>query len=154
MSYAQYLAGMAFNNASLGYVHAMAHQLGGFYNLPHGVCNAVLLPHVCEFNLIACPDRYARIAQLMGINTESLTTSEAAFAAIDAIRALSASIGIPSSLSELGVKEQDLSVMSENAQKDACMLTNPRKATHAQVVDIFKAALKPSATVVNFKAAG
>ncbi len=66
---------------------------------------------------------------------------------------LSASIGIPSSLSELGVKEQDFSVMSENAQKDACMLTNPRKATHAQVVDIFKAALKANASVVDFKAA-
>ncbi|MHA3048925.1 MULTISPECIES: iron-dependent methanol dehydrogenase [unclassified Acinetobacter] len=141
MSYAQYLAGMAFNNASLGYVHAMAHQLGGFYNLPHGVCNAVLLPHVCEFNLIACPDRYARIAHLMGVNTHGLTVTEAAFAAITAIRELSSSIGIPSGLTELGVKTEDLDVMAENAQKDACMLTNPRKATHAQVVDIFKAAL-------------
>ncbi|EOR05803.1 iron-dependent methanol dehydrogenase [Acinetobacter tandoii] len=153
MSYAQYLAGMAFNNASLGYVHAMAHQLGGFYNLPHGVCNAVLLPHVCEFNLIACPDRYARIAELMGVNTTGFTVTEAAYAAIDAIRELSSSIGIPSNLSELGVKEQDLGIMSENAQKDACMLTNPRKATHAQVVDIFKAALKSGAEVVDFKAA-
>ncbi len=83
MSYAQYLAGMAFNNASLGYVHAMAHQLGGFYNLPHGVCNAILLPHVCEFNLIACPDRYAKIAELMGVNTHGLTVTEAAYAAIE-----------------------------------------------------------------------
>ncbi|HBO72566.1 MAG TPA: L-threonine dehydrogenase, partial [Acinetobacter sp.] len=141
MSYAQYLAGMAFNNASLGYVHAMAHQLGGFYNLPHGVCNAVLLPHVCEFNLIACQDRYAKIAELMGVNVEGFTETEAAFAAIDAIRELSSSIGIPSGLTELGVKTEDLAIMSENAQKDACMLTNPRKATHAQVVEIFKAAL-------------
>ena len=141
MSYAQYLAGMAFNNASLGYVHAMAHQLGGFYNLPHGVCNAILLPHVCEFNLIACPDRYAKIAQLMGVNIEGLTVNEAAYEAIDAIRQLSASIGIPTGLAELSVKEADLAIMAENAQKDACMLTNPRKATHAQVVEIFKAAM-------------
>ena len=141
MSYAQYLAGMAFNNASLGYVHAMAHQLGGFYNLPHGVCNAVLLPHVCEFNLISCQDRYAKIAELMGVNTEGLTETEAAYAAIDAIRELSSSIDIPSGLTELGVKTEDLAIMAENAQKDACMLTNPRKATHAQVVEIFKAAL-------------
>ncbi len=141
MSYAQYLAGMAFNNASLGYVHAMAHQLGGFYNLPHGVCNAILLPHVCEFNLIACPDRYAKIAELMGVNTHGLTVTEAAYAAIDAIRKLSSLIGIPSGLTELGVKTEDLAVMAENAQKDACMLTNPRKANHAQVVEIFKAAL-------------
>ena len=141
MAYAQYLAGMAFNNASLGYVHAMAHQLGGFYNLPHGVCNAILLPHVCEFNLIACPDRYAKIAQLMGVNTEGLTTTEAAFSAIDAIRELSASIGIPSGLAELGVKAEDHAVMTSNAQKDACMLTNPRKATDAQVIAIFESAM-------------
>lgn len=141
MAYAQYLAGMAFNNASLGYVHAMAHQLGGFYNLPHGVCNAILLPHVCEFNLIACPDRYAKIAQLMGVNAHGLTVTEAAFAAIAAIRELSASIGIPSGLAELGVKAEDHAVMTSNAQKDACMLTNPRKATDAQVVAIFEAAM-------------
>jgi len=141
MSYAQYLAGMAFNNASLGYVHAMAHQLGGFYNLPHGVCNAILLPHVCEFNLIACPDRYATIAKLMGVNTESLTVTEAAFAAIDAIRELSASIGIPAGLTELGVKAGDHQVMAKNAQNDACMLTNPRKANEAQVIAIFEAAM-------------
>ncbi|MCT9979204.1 iron-containing alcohol dehydrogenase [Acinetobacter sp. I-MWF] len=141
MAYAQYLAGMAFNNASLGYVHAMAHQLGGFYNLPHGVCNAILLPHVCEFNLIACPDRYAKIAQLMGVNTEGLTVTEAAFAAIDAIRELSSSIGIPSGLAELGVKAEDHAVMTSNAQKDACMLTNPRKATDVQVIKIFESAM-------------
>lgn len=141
MSYAQYLAGMAFNNASLGYVHAMAHQLGGFYNLPHGVCNAILLPHVCEFNLIACPERYAKIATLMGVDTAHLSVNQAAYAAIDAIRELSISIGIPSGLQELNVKEADLATMADNAQKDACMLTNPRKANHAQVVEIFKAAM-------------
>ena len=141
MAYAQYLAGMAFNNASLGYVHAMAHQLGGFYNLPHGVCNAILLPHVCEFNLIACPQRYAKIAELMGVNISGLTVTDAAFAAIAAIRELSESIGIPSGLTVLGVKEADHSVMAKNAQNDACMLTNPRKANEAQVIEIFKAAM-------------
>lgn len=141
MSYAQYLAGMAFNNASLGYVHAMAHQLGGFYNLPHGVCNAILLPHVCQFNLIACPERYADIAQFMGVDTSNMTTTEAAYAAIDAIRELSQAIGIPTGLQTLGVKEADFDIMSTNAQNDACMLTNPRKANHNQVVEIFKAAM-------------
>lgn len=141
MAYAQYLAGMAFNNASLGYVHAMAHQLGGFYNLPHGVCNAILLPHVCEFNLIACPDRFAKIAQLMGVDTTGMTVTEAGYEAIAAIRELSASIGIPAGLTELGVKAADHAVMTSNAQKDACMLTNPRKATDAQVIAIFEAAM-------------
>lgn len=141
MSYAQYLAGMAFNNASLGYVHAMAHQLGGFYNLPHGVCNAILLPHVCEFNLIATPERYADIAQFMGIDIKGMTREEAGKAGINAIRELSQSIGIPTGLTELGVKQEDLAIMATNAQNDACMLTNPRKANHEQVVAIFAAAM-------------
>jgi alcohol dehydrogenase len=141
MCYAQFLAGMAFNNASLGYVHAMAHQLGGFYNLPHGVCNAILLPSVCDYNLIACPDRYADIAEFMGVPTEGMSVTEAAAAGIEAIRELSASIGIPAGLTELNVKEEDLKTMAENAQKDACMLTNPRSATLDQVIAIYKAAM-------------
>ncbi len=141
MAYAEYLAGMAFNNASLGYVHACAHQLGGFYNLPHGVCNAILLPAVCEFNLIACPDRFADIAVALGENVEGLSTVDAAAKAIAAIRKLSADIGIPSGLSSLNVKEEDLPVMAENAQKDACMATNPRKANLNEVIGLFKAAM-------------
>jgi alcohol dehydrogenase len=141
MCYAQYMAGMAFNNASLGHVHAMAHQLGGFYNLPHGVCNAILLPVVCDFNLIACPDRYADIADFMGVPTEGLSVTEAAAAGIAAIRELSASIGIPTGLAELNVKEADLKTMAENAMKDACGFTNPRKATLDQIIGIYKAAM-------------
>lgn len=141
MAYAEFLAGMAFNNASLGYVHAMAHQLGGFYNLPHGLCNAILLPAVCEFNTIANPQRFADIAVAMGENIEGLSTVEAAQAGIAAIRDLSASIGIPAGLKALDVKEADLTVMAENAQKDACMLTNPRKAKLEEVINIYKAAM-------------
>jgi alcohol dehydrogenase len=141
MAYAEYLAGMAFNNASLGYVHSMAHQLGGFYNLPHGVCNAILLPAVCEFNAIACPKRFADIAVALGEDITGLASIDAAQKGIDAIRKLSKSIGIPSGLKELNVKEADLKVMAENAKKDACQLTNPRTATLEQVVDIFKAAM-------------
>ena len=141
MAYAEYLAGMAFNNASLGYVHSMAHQLGGFYNLPHGVCNAILLPAVSQYNLIACPQRFADIAVAMGENINGLSVNEAAEKAISAIRKLSASIGIPTGLKALNVKEEDLKVMAENAKKDACQFTNPRKATLEQVIEIFKAAM-------------
>ena len=141
MAYAEYLAGMAFNNASLGYVHAMAHQLGGFYNLPHGVCNAILLPVVCEFNAIANVKRFADIAVAMGENIDGLSDVEAAEVAIASIRRLSADVGIPAGLTDLGVKEEDLKIMAENAQKDACMLTNPRKAKLEQVIDIYKAAM-------------
>lgn len=141
MAYAEYLAGMAFNNASLGYVHAMAHQLGGFYNLPHGVCNAILLPAVESYNLISNPKRFADIAVAMGENIQGLSVRDAADKALAAIRRLSADIGIPSGLAELGVKEEDLEVMSKNAMKDACGLTNPRAVTLQDVIGIYKTAL-------------
>ncbi|HBM16829.1 MAG TPA: L-threonine dehydrogenase [Lentisphaeria bacterium] len=141
MAYAEYLAGMAFNNASLGYVHAMAHQLGGLYNLPHGVCNAILLPHICKFNLIAKVDRFADIARAMGLNIEGVSTRRAADMAIEAIQQLSRDVGIPANLTQLGVKEQDLKTMSENAQKDACSFTNPRTATLQDIINIYKGAL-------------
>ncbi|GAW31291.1 iron-containing alcohol dehydrogenase [Carboxydocella sp. JDF658] len=141
MAYAEFLAGMAFNNASLGYVHAMAHQLGGFYNLPHGVCNAILLPHVERFNLIANPQRFADIAEAMGENIVGLSVRAAADKALEAIVQLSQDIGIPRGLTELGVKEEDIPVMAQNAMKDACSLTNPRKATLEDVIQIYKNAL-------------
>ena len=147
MCFAQYLAGMAFNNASLGHVHAMAHQLGGFYDLPHGECNAILLPHVEKFNLIAKMDRFVKIAQLLGENTAGLAPRDAAELALVGIKKLSADIGIPSGLIELGkrygkeVKASDIDTMVGNAQKDACGLTNPRMMSDAAVAAIYKAAL-------------
>lgn len=141
MCYAQYLAGMAFNNASLGHVHAMAHQLGGFYDLPHGVCNAILLPHVERFNMIAKMDRFVDIAVAMGENVENLSVRAAAEKALDAIQTLSTDIGIPAGLDQLGVKEKDLKIMAENAQKDACGLTNPRCPQLDDVIQIYQAAL-------------
>lgn len=147
MCYAQYLAGMAFNNASLGHVHAMAHQLGGFYDLPHGECNAILLPHVSRFNLIAKLDRFVKIAELMGEDTVGLSPRDAAELAIEAIQKLSQDVGIPSGLIELGkrygkdVKAEDIDIMTANAQKDACGFTNPRTPSDMNVVEIYKAAL-------------
>jgi len=147
MCFAQYLAGMAFNNASLGHVHAMAHQLGGFYDLPHGECNAILLPHVERFNLIAKVDRFVKIAQLMGENVDGLSPRDAAEKALDAIKKLSTDIGIPAGLIELGkrygkeVKAEDIEIMTKNAQKDACGLTNPRCPKDVDVAAIYKAAL-------------
>ncbi len=141
MAYAEYLAGMAFNNASLGHVHAMAHQLGGFYDLPHGVCNAILLPHVERFNMIAKMDRFADIAVAMGENIAGLSVRCAAEKALEAIVTLSQDVGIPRGLSELGVKAEDIPIMAQNAQKDACGLTNPRCPTLEDVIQIYKNAL-------------
>lgn len=140
MAYAQYLAGIAFNNASLGYVHAMAHQLGGVYNLPHGVCNAILLPYVEEFNLIGNLNRFRDLAEAMGEQIEGLSTAQAAARAIKAIRIISEHVGIPTNLKELGVKPEDFDIMAENAMKDVCCLTNPRKATKAQIIEIYRRA--------------
>ncbi|GAV23016.1 L-threonine dehydrogenase [Carboxydothermus pertinax] len=141
MAYAEYLAGVAFNNAGLGYVHAMAHQLGGFYDLPHGVCNAVLLPHVQAYNLHVVPERFIDIAKAMGINVENLSAKEAGEKVLEAIKALSKEIGIPSGLKELGVKEEDIKTLSENALKDACGLTNPKQASLEEIMTIFKTAM-------------
>lgn len=141
MAYAQFLAGMAFNNASLGYVHAMAHQLGGFYDLPHGVCNAVLLPHVQTFNATAAASRLKDVAAAMGVNVTGQSDRQGAALCIDAIRQLAKDVGIPAGLSELKVKEEDFATLAANALKDACGFTNPIKASHEQIVAIFKAAM-------------
>ncbi|WP_445494172.1 L-threonine dehydrogenase [Photorhabdus sp. SF281] len=141
MAYAQFLAGMAFNSALLGYVHAMSHQLGGSYDLPHGVCNAVLLPHVQEFNAKASAGRLKDIASAMGVDVRAMNDQQGAAACIAEIRKLSKDIGIPAGLAELNVKLEDLPMMATNALKDICCLTNPVQATHAEIVAIFKAAM-------------
>ncbi|HFQ5126041.1 TPA: L-threonine dehydrogenase [Vibrio vulnificus] len=141
MAYAQFMAGMAFNNASLGYVHAMAHQLGGFYDLPHGVCNAILLPHVQRYNAQVCPERLRDVAKAMGVNVEGMSAEQGAEAAIDAIVALAKDVGIPAGIRELGAKLEDIPTLADNALKDACGFTNPKQATHEEISAIFEAAM-------------
>ena len=143
MVYAQFLAGMAFNNASLGYVHAIAHQLGGFYNLPHGVCNAILLPHVCRYNLTARTERFAKIAELLGANVEGLSKRDAAEKAISVIEGLSKDLNIPSGFRELGAKDEDIEILAKNAMLDVCAATNPRKATLEEIKQIITNAMGP-----------
>ena len=140
MAYAQFLAGMAFNNASLGYVHAMAHQLGGFYDLPHGVCNAVLLPHVQRFNARVSAARLRDVAAALGVEVRQMGPEQGAAAAIAAIEQLSRDIDIPPGLAVLGVKVEDVPILASNALKDACGLTNPRPASQAEIEAVFKAA--------------
>ena len=131
---------MAFNNASLGFVHAMAHQLGGYYDLPHGVCNAVLLPHVEEYNAPVAAARLKDVAKAMGVDVGGMDDATGAKAAIAAIRSLSSDIGIPAGLAELGMKDEDVPVLAANAMKDACGLTNPRPGDQAAIEAIFRAA--------------
>lgn len=141
MAYAQFLAGMAFNNASLGYVHAMAHQLGGFYNLPHGVCNAVLLPHVQAYNIQAAAGRLKDIAQAMGVDVSAMSDEQGAKACIEEIRKMAKDVGIPAGLKELGVKEEDFKTLAENALKDACAITNPVQGSESDVIKLFRQAM-------------
>jgi len=140
MAYAEFLAGMAFNSASLGYVHAMAHQLGGFYNLPHGVCNAVLLPVVQEYNSKSVPALFIDMAVAMGFVEVGQDEGKAVAAVLKAIRDLSARVGIPRNLKELKVKPEDFVVLAENAMKDACGFTNPKQPTKDEVVALFRQA--------------
>ncbi|MCL1147868.1 L-threonine dehydrogenase [Shewanella sp. 10N.261.52.F9] len=141
MAYAQFLAGMAFNNASLGYVHAMAHQLGGFYDLPHGVCNALLLPHVQAYNAQVVPGRLKDVAKAMGVDVAAMTDEQGAEAALTAIKQLSVAVNIPENLTKLGVKAEDIPTLADNALKDACGFTNPKQATHEEICQIFTNAL-------------
>ncbi len=137
MAYAQFMAGCAFNNASLGYVHAMAHQLGGLLDLPHGICNAVLLPHVQRYNAQVAAARLKVIAAAMDVNVSGMTDEEGAEAAITAILELSETVGTKKSLTELGVKEEYIADLASNALKDVCGLTNPKQATHEEISQIF-----------------
>ena len=102
MAWGQFIAGQAFSNAGLGFVHSMAHQLGGMYDLPHGVANAVLLPHVEKFNIPSCTYKLKRVARAMGVGVLDMSDLEGANAAIEAIKKLSKSVGIPAGLKELG----------------------------------------------------
>ncbi|MEW4428831.1 iron-containing alcohol dehydrogenase [Paenibacillus pabuli] len=138
MTYACFLGGMAFNNAGLGYVHAMAHQLGGVYDLPHGVCNAMLLPYVEEMNAKHVPGKFRHIAKAIGMNVKDKSDEECSMYVIDAIRQLSREVGIPEKLSELGVTDPDLELLADNAMKDACAPGNPYQPSREEVMELFR----------------
>jgi alcohol dehydrogenase len=140
MAYAEFLAGMAFNSAGLGYVHAMAHQLGGFYNAPHGVCNAVLLPVVEEYNAKYVPELFIDIAHALGFTEVGQDSEKAVTVVIKAIKDLSRKVGIPENLKALGAKPEDFEKLAENAMKDACGMTNPHQPTKAEVIALFRKA--------------
>ena len=141
MSVAQYIAGMGFSNVVLGIVHSMAHSLGAFYDTPHGVANALLLPYVMEYNADATEDRYRDIAKAMGVeNTEGMTTEEARKAAINAVRKLAIDVGIPQKLSDIGASKDDLQALSELAMSDACTPGNPKDPTVEEIKAIYEKA--------------
>lgn len=127
MSQAQYIAGMGFSNVGLGIVHSMAHPLGAHYDTPHGVANALLLPYVMEYNAESpAAPKYIHIAKAMGVDTTGMTEAEGVKAAVDAVKQLSLSIGIPQKLNEIGVRKEDLHTLAVDAFNDVCTGGNPR----------------------------
>ena len=138
MAVAQYIAGMGFSNVGLGIVHSMAHPLGAFYDTPHGVANALLLPYVMEYNAeSAAAPKYMDIARAMGVDTTGMTEAQGVRAAIDAVIALSKSINIPQKLHEIGVKEEDIPALSVAAFNDVCTGGNPRTTSPAEIEAIY-----------------
>lgn len=133
-------AGMAFTNALLGATHAISHQIGGGTDLPHGLLNAILLPHVMEFNAPVTASRLVAVAEALGISTCKLRPYEVADAAIAAVRTLSAKVGVPASLRELGVAEEQLGQFARNALDDAYIVTNPRAVGEEDAHAICRAA--------------
>ncbi|AWT57073.1 1,3-propanediol dehydrogenase [Mycolicibacterium smegmatis MKD8] len=141
MAQAALEAGLAFTNAILGAAHAMSHQVGGLLDLPHGVINGVLLPHVVRFNAEADPAPFATIASYLGIADKRAPELESALALADRLRELARQVGVPRGLSDLGVRAEDIPVLARNAMADACITTNPRPVDEAGLLALFRTAL-------------
>ena len=142
MALGQYVAGMGFSNVGLGIDHSMAHPLSAVYDIPHGTACAILLAPVLKFNAPATGERYREIARAMGVaGVDDMTQEEYRAAAIDAVAKLSADVGIPTKLSELGVKAEDIDFLAESALADACTPGNPRDVTKEQIAEIYRSIL-------------
>ena len=141
MALGQYIAGMGFSNVGLGIVHSMAHPLGALYDTPHGVANAIILPTVMEYNAEATGEKYRDIAKAMGVEgVDKMTLDEARKAAIDAVKQLSADVGIPKDLKGI-VKEEDLDFLAQSAMDDACRPGNPKDPTKEDIIALYKSLL-------------
>lgn len=141
MMLASTYAGLAFSNAILGAVHAMAHSLGGLLDLPHGLCNAILLDHVVDFNFEAAPDKFRQLGKVLGAPiTASAPLNDVRDETLAAFRKLKHAAGVNINLCQLGMTMEDLPVLAEKAMADACMLTNPRQPTVSEVMGIYEAA--------------
>jgi alcohol dehydrogenase class IV len=134
-------AGLAFSNASLGAVHAMAHSLGGFLDFPHGQCNALLLDHVMEYNYASVPGRYDEIGEAMGIPVNLIPGEERCMAICREVQRFRASLGVTETLGSLGVNADAVCVLADHAMKDACMATNPRNPTRPEIERLYESAL-------------
>ena len=142
MALGQYIAGMGFSNVGLGIDHSMAHPLSAVYDIPHGTACAILLAPVLKFNAPATGERYREIARAMGVEgVDGMTQEEYRAAAIEAVSKLSTDVGIPTKLSELGVKAEDIDFLAASALADACTPGNPRDVTKEEIAEIYRSIL-------------
>lgn len=140
MALAQYIAGMGFSNVGLGLVHGMAHPLGAFYNTPHGIANAILLPHIMAYNADFTGEKYRDIARAMGVKeTDNLTIQAAREAAISAVSTLCRDVKIPQNLRAVNVKEDDIPLLAKAAFADVCTGGNPRQTSVADIDALYRA---------------
>lgn len=141
MLVASSMAGIGFHDAGLGAVHALANTLGAHFNIHHGTANALFLPYVMDFNVSAAPARFARIAAALGVNTIGLSDEEAALAAAAAVHQLAADTGVPTKLAEVGVSEDAIEKLAQDALVQADLPGNPREASLADLIDLYRKAL-------------
>lgn len=137
MAYAQYIAGMGFSNVGLGIVHSMAHSLGAFFDTPHGLANAILLPHVLKFNGKACPDLFRNMGRAFGLDMNNITDDEAIDKVVRAVQDLSKRLQIPQTLQEIGIPREMISQLAEQAIKDICTSGNPREVTVDNIKELY-----------------
>lgn len=140
IAYAQYIAGMGFSNVGLGIVHSMAHSLGAFFDTPHGVANAILLPHVLSFNGKACPELFRNMGKAFGLDMNNTSDAEAVNKVVEAVSELSKTLKIPQTLREIGIPKEMIPQLAEQAINDVCTPGNPREVTKEDIINIYNKA--------------
>ena len=140
VAYGQYIAGMGFSNVGLGIVHSMAHSLGAYFDTPHGVANALLLPHVLKFNGVVCPQLYRNMGYAIGLDMSETTDEEAIDKVVEAVKELSIKLNIPQTLREIGIPHDMIPTLANQAINDACTPGNPREVTVEDIIDIYESA--------------
>ena len=140
VGYAQYIAGMGFSNVGLGIVHSMAHSLGAFFDTPHGIANALLLPHVLRYNGKVCPDLFRNMGNALGLDMSNLSDDQAVEKVASAVEGLSQRLGLPQRLRDVGIPEEMLQTLAYQAVDDICTSGNPRSVTVEDITEIYKRA--------------
>lgn len=142
VGYGQYIAGMGFSNVGLGIVHSMAHSLGAYFDTPHGLANALLLPHVLRFNGEVCPELFENMGKAFGLDMDGLTGMDAVEKVVEAVRSLAVSVGIPQTLKEIDIPEEALPMLAHQAINDVCTGGNPRSVTENDILKLYQEAYR------------